>query len=70
MLTSRPRPAGRTGRSGPSGEDGVFAVYFCAHRIGAIDFREAMRKPVDLWTKAAHWPQGPQEEQQQQTASS
>jgi hypothetical protein len=51
----------------PTGEDGVLAVYFCAHRAGAIDLREADGKacgPVDY---AAHCPQGQQEEQQQQT---
>ena len=54
----------------PTGEDGVFAVYFCAHRIGAIDLRAADDETCGLVDNAARCPQGPQEEQPQQTASS
>ena len=54
----------------PTGEDGVFAVSFCARRIGAIDLRAADDETCGLVDNAARCPQGPQEEQQQQTASS
>lgn len=52
----------------PTREDGVFAVYFRAHRLGAIDLREAVDEACGLVDKAAHCPQGPQEKQHQQTA--
>jgi transposase InsO family protein len=54
----------------PTGEDGVFAVHYCAHRIGAIDLNEADNETFcGLVDNAAHCPQGPQAQQQQQTAS-
>jgi hypothetical protein len=52
----------------PTGEDGVFAVYYCAHRIGALDLREDQNEACGLVDDAARRPQGPQE--QQQTAAS
>jgi transposase InsO family protein len=55
----------------PTGEDGVFAVHYCAHRIGAIDLHEADSEAWGLVDNAARCPQGPQsQQQQQQTLSS
>jgi transposase InsO family protein len=55
----------------PVGQDGVFAVHYCAHRIGAIDLHEADSEACGLVDNAARCPQGPQsQQQQQQTLSS
>jgi transposase InsO family protein len=55
----------------PTGDDGVFAVHYCAHRIGAIDLHEADSEAWGLVDNAARCPQGPQsQQQQQQTLSS
>jgi transposase InsO family protein len=54
----------------PSGEDGVFAVHYCAHRITTIDLRQADSEACGLVDNAARCPQGPQAQQQQQTISS
>ena len=53
----------------PEGEDGVYAVHYCAHRIKTIDLREADEGACGLVDNAARRPQGAQEEQQQQPAS-
>jgi len=52
----------------PADEDGVYAVHYCAHPITTIDLREADGEACGLVDNAARRPQGPQEEQQQQTA--
>jgi hypothetical protein len=52
----------------PTEKDGVFAVYFCAHLIGSIDLNEGDHDACGLVDNAARRPQGPQEQQQQQTA--
>jgi len=49
----------------PEGEDGVYAVHYCAHRIKTIDLREADEGACGLVDNAARRPQGAQEEQQQ-----
>jgi transposase InsO family protein len=49
----------------PDCEDGVFAVYFCAHRIGAIDLRERQNEACGLVDDAARRPQGPQQDHKQ-----
>ena len=51
----------------PTNEDGVFAVHYCAHRVGAIDLNEANNEACGLVDNAARRPQGPQAQQQQQT---
>jgi transposase InsO family protein len=48
----------------PAGEDGVYAVHYCAHRIKTIDLRAADGEACGLVDNAARRPQGPQEEQQ------
>ena len=53
----------------PTGEDGVYAVHYCAHRIKAIDLREADEGACGLVDNAARRPQGPQAQKQQQPAS-
>ena|SRR5271166_3097010 len=53
----------------PSREDGVFDVYYCAHRIRALDPRDRQNQACGLMDDAARRPQGPQAQQQQQTAS-
>jgi transposase InsO family protein len=53
----------------PTSQDGVFAVYFCAHRIGAVDLNQTDPETCGLVDAAARRPQGPQAQQQQQTAS-
>ena len=54
----------------PTTEDGVFAVHYCAHRIGDIDLNKAKDEACGLVDNAARCPQGPQAQQQQQTVSS
>ena len=55
----------------PTSEDGVFAVHYCAHRIGDIDLNEAKDEALPgLVDNAACRPQAPQAQQQQQTVSS
>jgi len=54
----------------PTSEDGIFAVHYCAHRIGDIDLNEANDEACGLVDNAARCPQGPQAQQQQQTVSS
>jgi hypothetical protein len=56
------RSAGRPSRL--EDKDGVFAIYFCAHRIGALDLRERQTEAWGLVDDAARRPQGPQQEQQ------
>ena len=51
-------------------EDGVYAVHYCAHRVKTIDLREADEGACGLVDNAARCPQGPQDQQQQQPASS
>ena len=51
----------------PTNEDGVFAVHYCAHRIGDIDLKKADDEACGLADNAARCPQGPQAQQQQQT---
>jgi transposase InsO family protein len=51
----------------PSGEDGVFAVHYCTHRIATLDLRQP--EGCGLVDNAARCPQGPQQQQQQQDAS-
>ncbi|HYY39515.1 MAG TPA: IS481 family transposase [Xanthobacteraceae bacterium] len=53
-----------------TGEDGVFAVHYCAHWITTIDLRQAESTARGLVDNAARCPQGPQAQQQQQTISS
>ena len=53
----------------PTGEDGVFAIHYCAHRIATLDLRQADGETCGLVDAAARRPQGPQA-QQQQTATS
>jgi len=53
----------------PTVEDAVYGVYFCAHRMGAIDLKEADETACGLVDNAAHCPQGPQAQQQKQTRS-
>ena len=54
----------------PSGEDGVFAVHYCAHRIATLDLRQADGEACGLVDNAARRPQGPQDEPQQQPVAS
>ena len=49
----------------PTGEDGVFAVHYCAHRITTIDLRRAERIACGLEDNATRCPQDPQAQQQQ-----
>lgn len=51
----------------PTGEDGVYAVYYCAHWIKTVDLREAEDPACGLVDDACR-PQGPQAQQQQQPA--
>jgi hypothetical protein len=53
----------------PTDQDGVFAVHYCAHRVGVIDLRGADEGACGLVDNAAHCPQGPQAQPQQQSAS-
>jgi hypothetical protein len=52
----------------PTADDGVYAVHYCAHRVAILDLRQSDSKAYGLVDNAARCPQGPQEEQQQQTA--
>ena len=54
----------------PTGEDGVFDVRYCAHRIATIDLRKPDGEACGLVDNAARCPQGPQAQQQQQPLSS
>ena len=54
----------------PSGEDGVFAVHYCAHRIATLDLRQGDGEACGLVDDAARRPQGPRDEQQQQPVAS
>jgi transposase InsO family protein len=54
----------------PDGEDGVFAVRYCAHRIATLDLRQADGETCGLVDNAARCPQGLQDEQQQQPLAS
>lgn len=49
----------------PTDQDGVFAVYYCAHPIGTIDQRQPEQGSCGLMDNAARCPQGPQLQQQQ-----
>ena len=49
----------------PTDQDGVYAIYYCAHRIGALDLRQDQNEACGLVDDAAPRPQGPQAEQQQ-----
>lgn len=51
-----------------SGEDGVFAVHYCAHLIATLDLRHTESEACGLVDSAARCPQGPQAQQQPQTA--
>jgi transposase InsO family protein len=54
----------------PTGEDGVFAVHYCVHRIATIDLRQAEREACGLVDNAeTRCPQGPQAQQQPQPTS-
>ena len=50
----------------PAGEDGIYAVHYCAHRIKAVDLRAADGEGCGLVDDAARRPQGPQPQKQQQ----
>jgi transposase InsO family protein len=54
----------------PTGEDGVYAVHYCAHRITTLDLRQAESESCGLVDNAARCPQGPQAQHPQQTVSS
>jgi len=54
----------------PTGADGVFDVHYCAHRIAFIDLREGETEACGLVDNAPRCPQGPQDQQQQQTVPS
>lgn len=49
----------------PTGEDGVYAVHYCAHRIKTVDLRAADEGACGLVDNAGRCPQGPQAQQQQ-----
>jgi transposase InsO family protein len=50
-------------------EDGVLTVHYCAHRIGALNLRQADRESFGLVDSVPRCPQGPQPQQQQQPSS-
>ena len=54
----------------PTAKDGVFDVHYCAHRIAFIDLREGETEACGLVDNAPRCPQGPQDQQQQQTVPS
>jgi transposase InsO family protein len=54
----------------PTGEDGVFMLHYCVHRIGVLNLRQAASDGCGLVDNAARCPQGPQPQQQQQALSS
>jgi transposase InsO family protein len=49
-----------------TGEEGVFAIHYCAHRIAILDLHQAAIAACGLVDNAARCPQGPQQQQQHQ----
>ena len=56
LLAHGQRPAGELIALRPTSQDGVFAVYFCAHRIGAVDLNQTDPETCGLVDAAARRP--------------
>jgi len=54
----------------PSDEDGVLSIHFCAHRVGTLDLRHALRPAGGLVDNARALPTSPPVQQQQQVDKS
>jgi hypothetical protein len=50
----------------PTGEEGIFSIHFCAHRIGTLDLRSPTPQTCGLVDNARALPTSPQAQQPQQ----